>query len=692
MTNLNDVLSNYQQFWRFANNAWGPYLAEAAYDLRAYNGDTWTLAEKEYLAQQNRTILELNQIRPTINFFDGYFRDTMTSVSVQPVEGSDQKTADQLGDVLLFVYDKGNADHVISESVSHSFKVGLSLCGIYLDYANDPINGDIKFFWKAYNSFLLDPYFKDRSLSDCQQALLRDYVTKDEAKNLLPFIDPKEIDNLPVRTRDDKFLTLPERLKYYDNENLLTFDQYYVRTSREVEYMVDLESGMAREMPKDQESQDFIKSKIAYQPHLKVIRRSKPTIQLNIIVSDIVLYSGPDPMGLDDYPFVGMITYYDRDMDQSAIKLQGLTRGMRDAQREFNKRHSKFIDIQDKFLYAGFMYKPDYLVDQESIFQTGQGANIPLTKEATIGQDILPMPTPNLPQGILEYQKILDNLIPELAGVNQDMLGMSEGGNNLVSGALAQIRASNGLRSNRGVFDNMEYSQKILAERVIEAVQKNYGPLKVARILGEKPTDEFFSQQFDKYDAQIVQTVKSQNQRQQFYVDLLQARQLGIAIPDDLIIEAMPMQNKSELLDRIKDSQEQQAQQQQRIQELEEIQKKAINAQTIGNVALSVERIARAEADSGLAKERISELQQNAAQSVYDKARAIKELQGIDMDNLARAFALIQTLSQKQIVAGEMSSKQEEQDSLRTFGALNAALNAESQPQPQPNVSGGING
>ena len=278
MADFQDVLSDYDEFWRFSNNAWSPYLAEAQMDLRAYNGDTWTWQEKDYLTKQNRSILELNQIRPAINFFDGYFRDTMTSVTVAPVESSDQKTADQLGEVLLYTYDKGDADHKISEAVSHSFKVGMSLCGIYMDYADDPINGDIKFFWKPYNSFLLDPFFKSRDLSDCQQALLRDYVTRDEAKVLLPFISPGEIDTLPSNTRDAKFLSLPERNKFFDNSNLLTYDQYYRRTSREVELLVDLESGQTKELPQDEDARERLLQLVEFNPRVDIIKRNKPTI------------------------------------------------------------------------------------------------------------------------------------------------------------------------------------------------------------------------------------------------------------------------------------------------------------------------------------------------------------------------------------------------------------------------------
>jgi hypothetical protein len=274
----------------------------------------------------------------------------------------------------------------------------------------------------------------------------------------------------------------------------------------------------------------------------------------------------------------------------------------------------------------------------------------------------------------LEYQKVLDNLLPELAGVNQDMLGTSEGGNNLVSGALAQIRASNGLRSNRGVFDNMEYSQKKLAERVLEAIQKNYGPLKIERILNDQPTQQFYDQTFDKFDAQIVQTVKSQNQKQQFYVDLLNARQLGINIPDDLIIEAMPMQNKSELLERIQAMQQEQQQQQAKLAEQERIAMELANSQSVANLSLAAERKSRMVADIGLAAERSSEAAENRASAALDRAKTMTEIASLETDQLMKVLAFVNLLEKD-----ERSLQQESENRIKdTSAAINESVNQEA--------------
>ncbi len=96
-------------------------------------------------------VLELNKIRRVVNLYSGYERENRLSTVVAPIEDSDEETADLLSDTMIYVYEKGNAHHIISEAFEHSLKTGLAIIGIYIDYTDDKVNGDIKFYWKPFN-------------------------------------------------------------------------------------------------------------------------------------------------------------------------------------------------------------------------------------------------------------------------------------------------------------------------------------------------------------------------------------------------------------------------------------------------------------------------------------------------------------------------------------------------------------
>ncbi len=91
-------------------------------------------------------VLELNKIRRVVNLYSGFEREKRMSTVVAPIEDSDEETADLLSDVMLYVYEKGDAHNVISEAFEHSLKTGLAIVGVYVDYTKDKVNGDIKFY------------------------------------------------------------------------------------------------------------------------------------------------------------------------------------------------------------------------------------------------------------------------------------------------------------------------------------------------------------------------------------------------------------------------------------------------------------------------------------------------------------------------------------------------------------------
>src|SRR3982751_2317073 len=261
----NEKVFQFTQFFYDAYRTWGVYYAAAYRDLRAYAGDNWTNLEKSKLEKQNRMVLELNKIRRVVNLYSGYERENRTATVCTPVEGSDARTADQFSNVMYYVYDKANADYMVSEAFEHSLKTGLSIIGLYMDYSRDKVNGDIKMYWKPFNALMLDPYFTKRDLSDCDQASTRDLLSKEQIKAMLPWIEPTVIDNLPTGIRDNKYQYLGIYRQYnstYIAKNLCTYDQYWKRINKEQKYLVDMETGVTEEWYGDRAAEKALKAEL----------------------------------------------------------------------------------------------------------------------------------------------------------------------------------------------------------------------------------------------------------------------------------------------------------------------------------------------------------------------------------------------------------------------------------------------
>ncbi len=670
----NEKVSQFNQFFYDAYRTWGVYYAAAYRDLRAYAGDNWTNLEKTKLERQNRMILELNKIRRVINLYSGYERENRTATVCAPVEGSDEKTADQFSNILYYVYEKSNADYVISEAFEHSLKTGLAIIGLYMDYSRDKVNGDIKMYWKPFNALMIDPYFTKRDLSDCDQCSTRDLLSKEQIKSMLPWIDPSVIDNLPTGIRDNKYQYLGIYRQYnstYISKNLCTYDQYWKRINKAQKYLVDMETGVTEEWIGDASEERALKAQLREEatrraelglpPRLELINSHKRSVELNIIVSGQLLYSGPDPTGLDDYPFVPVLLYHEPLIDTFELKIQGLVRSIRDAQRQYNRRHSQIIDLMESIINTGYITKNGAVLDPNMLMQAGQGKQIVVNEGYDVNADIREISPPNIPPGYLQYQDIIDKNIMEIPGASDELLGLSSVGDSQVSGKLAEVRASNGLKGNRGIFDNLEQSKKYLGKLVIQCVQKQYSPGKIQRIINEEPTEQFFSGQFEEYDCAIKQAVKTATQREAFYYQALQLVALGAPIPWSELMKIAPLQGSTKLHEIMEQQQEQQQQAAQMEQEAAQMQKALDMAAVNQSNALAEERRARVLADIGLAKERESEVAQNHAKAFLDNAKTIAQIEDIPRKRMTEVLKLAHEMRVKEQEAAEAELQKDQQ-------------------------------
>lgn len=670
----NNKVYMWQQFFFDAYRTWGVYYAQAYRDLRAYAGDNWTNLERTKLERQNRMVLELNKIRRVVNLYSGYERENRTQTVTAPVEGSDEATADLFSNVMYYVYDKGNADYIFSEAFEHALKTGLAIVGIYMDYSKDKVNGDIKFYWKPFNALMLDPYFTKRDLSDCDQASTRDLLSKEAVRAMLPWIDEEVINSIPTGIRDNKYQYLGIYRQYnstYIAANLVTYDQYWKRINVTQKYLVDEDSGVSEEWFGTKAEEKQLKKDLVNTPQIRLITSHKRSVELNIIVGGQLLYSGPDPTGLDTFPFMPILLYHEPLIDTYELKIQGLVRSIRDAQRQYNRRHSQIIDLMESIINTGWITKNGAVLDPTMLMQAGQGRQIVVNDGYDVNADVREISPPNIPPGYLQYQDIIDKNIMEIPGASDELLGLSSTGDSQVSGKLAEVRSSNGLKGNRGIFDNLEQTKKYVGQLVMQCVQKNYQPGKIFRITNKEPTEEFFSGNFGEYDCVIKQAVKTATQREAYYYQLLQLVSLGAPIPWEDIMEAAPLQGKTELLEKMAQRAEQAQMQQQKVEEEEKMQRALEMSQIDQNTALAEERRARVLADIGLARERISEGEQNYAKALLDNAKTVKEIQDLDRKRLMDVMQLAADISAKQ---NALAEKKLSMDAQRTQSPITTGV------------------
>ena len=603
-----------------------------------------------------------------MQFFSGYLRDNLNSIIYSPVEGSDTQTADQFTELGYYTWDKGNGYATFLDAADESMKAGMSLCGIQMDYSKDFVNGDISFFKRTYNSFYLDPTFESIDLKDCAFAITRDLIDRNLIKQLLPFIDPKVIDDIQSSYRDEKFLSFhPNFTTLMRNRNIMAYDQYYRRTTRKRKFLVDLDSSFYRDIT-DLSSEETAKLKGGVKrirdlrevadnenvdpqqmpPRVEIRTVERPYMELNIMLNGQPVYLGEDKTGIvETFPFVPVMCYFEPSIWMPSQRIQGISATLWSAQRQFNKRHMKIVDMMDTSISTGYKYLLGSVPDPKELQQSGQNKLVGVDPEAPGGLDaVQELQGANVSPALVEYQGILDQLTLTLANVNESVLGVDEKGNTQISGRLAEVRIGQGLRSNRKLFDNIETSQQLLGGLVLKAMQNHYTPGKVKRILGEEPTPQFYDQEFEQYDAVIKEGVRSKSQKDAYYYELVNLKREGIVdVPESEIVNALEVAGISQLKEAVEAQAKQRSEQQ---QELGQKQIAVLDATAAEKYGLAGERKSRERSNIGLADERESEAIQNQAQATLDRARTITEISQLGDDRILKVLQFVNTLEQQE--------------------------------------------
>lgn len=600
------------------------------------------------LPVSRRRQLSFNRLRRVVNMIGGYQRQHRKSIVVTPVENADNTTADQFTKIIMWAANREGILETISEAFEGALIGGMTLLHIYLDYRQDPISGNIKVDVCHYNTFIIDPYFKKICLTDCRYIWKRSFLSKSECISLMPDKVDEIMalpDNPTGTAQDGKFQFCPESYAY-TTKNLLRYDEFYYRSYRTQKMLVDSETGETMEWKSDdKEALDLF---LMQYPSVSVIEQEIPTVKLCITIQDQVFYDGPNPLGIDNYPFVPVFAYYQPQIAYFPYRIQSVVSMSIDAQYLFNRRKNIELDILESQLNSGFIFKEGSLVSPRDIFMTGQGKGIALKADAAM-TDVIQIQSPAIPPTTLEISKSLGDEINNIAGVNDELLGSA---NDDKAGVLAMLRQGASLTTLQILFDQLDKSQKLLGNLAIDLIQSNFVPGKIQRIVGEQPSDQFYSKAFGIYKAMVEDGLNTATQKQMQFAQMLQLKEMGIPISPADLLEAATFQNKDRIIKNLEKAEQAQQQMQQQKDQMEmELQKAQIElayARAKADIGLYNERTSRVEENRALAVERIHEANKDDSIAALNRLKAAKELESMDLNHLNQLLAMMQVLKQQE--------------------------------------------
>jgi hypothetical protein len=573
----------------------------------------------------------------------GRQRQHRKASQIIPVHGSNSKTATQATKCLQSAYYADDTYNTISNCFKEAAGItGLALMHSWIDYRRDPICGDLRTETFSADMVMMDAFWREMDLSDCQFIRTRKYLHKQQVKQMLPGRE-HDVDMLNDQAYfDTKFTFMPQQYNIR-RKNFLAYDEYWYLAERKATFIVDPNTYESTEVDFDKEEMDQLKAQF---PHIVVVREKVPTVHLAIIVNNTCFYDGPNPLGIDMYPFTPFVGYHDLANNNYSFRYQGIIRNIRDPQYLYNYRKQLELDLLAA-QFSGVDVEEDALIDDQDAFKVGPG-KVRYFKKGRL-QALNDKPGANINPANYQATQFLKEDVQSNAGVTPELLGQAEDGD---VGITEQLRQGAALTTLQELFDNLDLSQRNAGRLHWAIIQKNYTLGKVKRMIEEDPTNEFRDKSFQRYDAAISNAPLTDTTRQLAFRQKYFLWKDGFPIPPDQVLADLDIQDKDKLMESIQQQQQQQQEQQQQMSQLQMENQKIVNeslqSKAMSDRSLAAEREMRGRLEQAEIVTKHNESEHMKSLAVLDKVKAAKEIESMGIEDFVKIMDLIQNIKNSQ--------------------------------------------
>jgi hypothetical protein len=555
----------------------------------------------------------------------GYQRQHRKQINYLPGEGADTQTTDQYTTLMNHICNTEGIHEQFSRACEQAAITGMVLLQPYLDYTgDDQAQGSLKVKVWEYNSFLVDPYFRNFDMSDAQFVWCQEYISKKEAEDRFP----DKIENIAPMAgtpqRYGSFYFLPENYNMARND-LMVLSYVWYKWKSKKKRLYSHKRNQFFDFAGGQEQLDQILYAI---PDMEPVEVEVPCWKLATVLNDQLLFQGDNPLGFDNCPFIPIFWNYEPHNNYYDLRVRGLVRTMRDSNYLLNRRIIINHDISEATINQGWKRKVGAVANEDNLKKSGQGWDVIVNEgyEMNDVEKILPSAVPESDMALADQ---LQQLIFSTSGVNLENWSAQD--MKQASSLTVMLKQAANLMVLQKYFDQWDLSLKLLGERLLQIVLNNWNAEKVGLMIGEEPSPYFYSRIFSKYQVVVEEGLLTPTQKYQEYqawMDLNE--QLGGIIPPAELAKRAPIQGKDELMQILEQQQQQQMAVQQEATNIqhafEEAKLKELMSRAALNVASAKERYGRFESNVGLLEERISEISKNRSLSTKAKMEALEKM------------------------------------------------------------------
>ena len=567
---------NWNAFQRSKDAGHDKYVEIAKKCDRFYQGGglQWDDADRAALDALGKPVLEINLILSTVNALLGEQSAQRVDMIFKPKKKAATSTAETLTAVAMAIQDDNRFDWVEGQVFADGVIQDRGFFDVRIDFDMD-ITGEVRISSEDPINIMLDPDAKEYDPRTWNEVIKTKWMTLDEVEEQYGKDKRDKVESY-VNTSNtfgsDSILleeeTFGESEQWFgewqqsddhrDIRRVRVIERQYKRLGKQRVY-VDNETGDISEIP--EMVTDIRAQQIADEHNLSITTKLKRRIRWTVSCDGVTF--------LDEWSIYRSFTIVPYFPYWRRGRPFGVVRNLLSPQEQLNKIESQELHIVNTTSNSGYTLEAGTLVNMTEEDLEARGAETGLVLVHRAGsappQKIKPNPVPS---GIDRMSAKSAAAIREISGVREEMLGAT---NPEISGVAMKEGRKGGLVQMQVPFDNLARSRHLVAEKMLELVQDFYTETRVFRVvdyndpaMGDKevtlnepgPDGGFLSDpSVGEYSVTISTAPARDSMEETQFAAAISLRDVGVQIPDDIIIENSPLQRKHQIAERVRQMQ-----------------------------------------------------------------------------------------------------------------------------------------
>lgn len=677
-----------------------------------YVGDQWDATIRQTLDAQKRPHQSINLILSTVNAVTGQYIKSRQDISFVPQgKGANQDTAKSLR--FLFKQIALNNDSEAKEL--QMFMDGLiqdrGYTYYYMDFS-DSTEGEIRELILDPTDVILDPGAKEYDPSTWSEVFISRWLTPEEIGALYGPEYKNKVDlaaaggtfghdslewEAPNFSGDHYnseifFQSSEEEIKRVKRVRVI--ERQYRKLVRTA-FFVDTATGDMRRVPEGWSEEETAEFVLKMNGQISMLWKPERRVRVCITADRCLLHD--DWSIFNTFSIIPFFPFFRRG------RPFGLVRNLVDPQDMLNKITSQELHVVNTTANSGWVFKTGSLVNMDADDLAAQGSKTGLVLEwqgDTPPEKIQPN---QVPTGLDQISAKAGVYFREISGINEAMLGQQRSD----SSKAIQSQRQGGLDQQEIIFEHLNYTRKLRAKFMLEAVQMYYTETRLLTIFeknedGEDVQQELeVNQPYQRFDPETLQAVEEikndltlgeycvaitniprrDTYDEALFEQLSTMRELGVQIPDHVLVENSQLPDRREVSDQIKQIQGLAAptpEEVERMQMLDEMQMRLLQAEIMEKEAQAQERMAKAEQLMAQAQAQMAQPALDQAKIGIESRLQIEKMQSEERMNTMDLMARIQLMREKNAgarnVATIQSATKRMSDALNRQATIDTAL------------------